>query len=274
MRLNDEADMTATTDLRPGDGVPALRLSGCTKRFGPVTVLDAIDLEIPAGQRLAVIGPSGSGKTTLLRVIMTLEHLDAGRIQVFGEPMGFRWEGERAVADPRTVRQARGKIGMVFQQFNLFPHMSALDNVMEAPLRVLRRPRLEVRAEALELLATVGLADKASAYPRELSGGQQQRVAIARALAMQPQIMLFDEITSALDPELVGEVLRVVRALARESGMTMLIVTHEMDFARDVSDRVIMMDHGRILEDGDPGTVFTNPATERTRAFLRAILER
>jgi polar amino acid transport system ATP-binding protein len=163
---------------------------------------------------------------------------------------------------------------MVFQHFNLFPHMTALGNVMEAPVQVVGLGRQAARQVALDLLATVGLADKASAYPRQLSGGQQQRVAIARALAMQPRIMLFDEITSALDPELVGEVLQVVRRLAHESGMTMLIVTHEMSFARDVSDRVIVMDHGRIVEDGTPGNVLVNPANERTRAFLRAVLER
>jgi len=268
--------LSAASSPTPGQsaGAPALRLRHCTKRYGDLTVIDGLDLDVPTGQRLAVIGPSGSGKTTLLRVIMTLDKLDSGTIEVFGDPMGYRRVGDGIVPDPRTVRRARARIGMVFQQFNLFPHMSALANIMEAPVRVLGRPKEQAREEALELLATVGLTDKANAYPRELSGGQQQRVAIARALAPHPEIMLFDEVTSALDPELVGEVLRVVRALARDSRMTMLIVTHEMNFARDVSDRVIFMERGRIVEDASPETLFTNPASERTRSFLRAIIDR
>ena len=251
----------------------ALCLGACSKSFGPLRVLDSLDLDVPAGQRLAIIGPSGSGKTTLLRAVMTLERLDSGSIQVFGRPLVAADGSSSKGAGPR-IREVRGQIGMVFQHFNLFPHMTALGNVMEAPVQVVGLGRQAARQVALDLLATVGLADKASAYPRQLSGGQQQRVAIARALAMQPRIMLFDEITSALDPELVGEVLQVVRRLAHESGMTMLIVTHEMSFARDVSDRVIVMDHGRIVEDGTPGNVLVNPANERTRAFLRAVLER
>jgi len=205
---------------------------------------------------------------------MTLERIDAGTIEIDGELLGLRREGDRLVPDtPRNVRRVRGKIGMVFQQFNLFPHMTALQNVSEAPLRVLSLPRTVAEQRARDLLAKVGLSDKVDVYPAQLSGGQQQRVAIARALAMQPKVMLFDEVTSALDPELVGEVLGVMRGLARD-GMTMLIVTHEMGFARSVADRVIFMDRGLIIEAGPPEAIFTRPEHERTRAFLRAVLDR
>jgi polar amino acid transport system ATP-binding protein len=252
-----------------------VRFRGVSKSFGPVQVLREVDLEIPAGQKVAIIGPSGSGKTTLLRLLMTLERPDAGEIEVEGELLGVRRQGDRLVPDSQAhLRMVRGKIGMVFQHFNLFPHMTALQNVMEAPVHVLGLPAGDARARALELLDHVGLADKVQSYPRQLSGGQRQRVAIARALAMRPKMMLFDEVTSALDPELVGEVLRVLRDLAHESGMTMLIVTHEMNFAADVSDRVIFMDGGRIVEDAAPDVIFTNPAHERTRTFLRAVIER
>jgi polar amino acid transport system ATP-binding protein len=252
-----------------------VRFRGVSKSFGPVQVLREVDLEIPAGQKVAIIGPSGSGKTTLLRLLMTLERPDAGEIEVEGELLGVRRQGDRLVPDSQAhLRMVRGKIGMVFQHFNLFPHMTALQNVMEAPVHVLGLPAGDARARALELLDHVGLADKAQSYPRQLSGGQRQRVAIARALAMRPKMMLFDEVTSALDPELVGEVLRVLRDLAHESGMTMLIVTHEMNFAADVSDRVIFMDGGRIVEDATPDVIFTNPAHERTKTFLRAVIER
>jgi polar amino acid transport system ATP-binding protein len=262
----DIVEVTRDTDRM------ALRLGSCSKSFGTLRVLDSLDLDVPAGQRLAIIGPSGSGKTTLLRIIMTLERIDQGSIEVFGRTL-VSMDSSRA-PNGRGMREIRGQIGMVFQHFNLFPHMTALGNVMEAPVQVLGVDRDEARRRALSLLTTVDLADKADAFPRQLSGGQQQRVAIARALAMQPRIMLFDEITSALDPELIGEVLHVVRRLAHDSGMTMLIVTHEMSFARDVSDRVLVMDHGRIIEDGPPANVLVNPSNERTRAFLRAILER
>jgi polar amino acid transport system ATP-binding protein len=257
------------------DAAPIVRFHGVSKAFGPLQVLREVDLEIPAGQKVAIIGPSGSGKTTLLRLLMTLERPDAGEIEVEGELLGVRRQGDRLVPDSQAhLRSVRGKIGMVFQHFNLFPHMTALQNVMEAPVHVLGLPAADARARALELLDHVGLAEKAQAYPRQLSGGQRQRVAIARALAMRPRIMLFDEVTSALDPELVGEVLRVLRDLAHESGMTMLIVTHEMNFAADVSDRVIFMDGGRIVEDATPDVIFTHPAHERTRSFLRAVIER
>jgi polar amino acid transport system ATP-binding protein len=254
---------------------PAVRFRGVCKSYGPLQVLDKIDLDISEGQKVAIIGPSGSGKTTILRLLMTLERYDSGTIEVFGDLLGLRRQGDALVRDSEThIRQIRKQIGMVFQHFNLFPHMTALQNVIEAPMRVLGLSRAEAESRAHELFAMVGLQDKTNNFPRHLSGGQQQRVAIARALAMRPKIMLFDEVTSALDPELVGEVLLVIRRLAKESGMTMLIVTHEMSFARDVSDRVIFMEKGRIVEDGEPAVIFRNPGSERTRAFLKAVLER
>jgi polar amino acid transport system ATP-binding protein len=253
----------------------AVRFRGVSKSYGQLLVLDKIDLDVAEGQKVAIIGPSGSGKTTILRLLMTLERYEAGTIEVFGDLLGLRRQGEDLVRDSEThIRQIRKQIGMVFQHFNLFPHMTALQNVIEAPMRVLRLSRAEAETRARDLFAMVGLQDKTDSFPRHLSGGQQQRVAIARALAMRPKIMLFDEVTSALDPELVGEVLLVIRRLAKESGMTMLIVTHEMSFARDVSDRVIFMEKGRIVEDSDPALIFRNPASERTRAFLKAVLER
>ena len=256
-------------------GQPLIRFRQVRKSYGELRVLDDLDLEIAAGEKVAIIGPSGSGKTTILRLLMTLERYESGTIEVGGELLGLRREGDRLVPDREAhLRQVRKQIGMVFQHFNLFPHMTALQNVLEAPIRVLGLPRREAEARARELFAMVGLQEKAGSYPRHLSGGQQQRVAIARALAMRPRIMLFDEVTSALDPELVGEVLRVIRQLAKESGMTMLIVTHEMSFARDVSDRVIFMEKGRIVEQGEPGVIFREPRSERTRAFLKAVLER
>lgn len=265
----------AALDAASDGAVPAVRFRGVRKSFGAVHVLRGIDLEVPPGQKLAIIGPSGSGKTTLLRLIMTLEYAEEGTIELEGELLGLkRVDGKLVKDDDRHLRQVRGKVGMVFQHFNLFPHMTALGNVMEGPVRVLKLPHDEARKRALDLLKIVGLEEKAAVYPRQLSGGQQQRVAIARALAMRPRIMLFDEVTSALDPELVGEVLTVVRNLAHETAMTMLIVTHEMKFAADIADRVIFMDHGNIVEDAAPSVLFTNPAHERTRAFLRAVLER
>lgn len=252
----------------------AVRMKGVCKIFGAHRAIDNLDLDVPNGQRLVIIGPSGCGKTTLLRLLMSLERPDSGTIEIEGELFGQRWDNGRVVRDDRSLRRVRAKIGMVFQQFNLFPHMTALQNVMEAPLQVLRMPRQAVEEQARALLNRVGLTEKIAAYPAELSGGQQQRVAIARALAMRPKVMLFDEVTSALDPELVGEVLAVIRELAKESSMTMLIVTHEMRFARSVADRVIFMDQGRIIEDNDPESIFTTPVNPRTREFLRAVLER
>ncbi len=252
-----------------------IRFRQVRKSYGAVNVLDDLDLDIAEGEKVAIIGPSGSGKTTILRLLMTLERYESGTIEIGGELLGLRRQGDRLIPDTEAhLRQVRKQIGMVFQHFNLFPHMTALQNVIEAPIRVLRLSRAEAEARARDLFAMVGLQEKAASYPRHLSGGQQQRVAIARALAMRPRIMLFDEVTSALDPELVGEVLQVIRRLAKESGMTMLIVTHEMSFARDVADRVIFMEKGRIVEEGEPGIIFREPRSERTRAFLKAVLER
>jgi len=244
---------------------PLVRFRAVRKAFGSNVVLEHFDLDVADGERIALIGPSGSGKTTVLRLLMGLDGFDGGEIELGGAPLSR--------ATPQA-KLARLQVGMVFQHFNLFPHLTVMRNVTEAPRRVLGLSDAEARAQAAELLSLVGLHAKHDALPRQLSGGQQQRVAIARALAMRPRVMLFDEITSALDPELVGEVLRVVRQLARDSGMTMLIVTHEMSFARDVSDRVVFMEHGRVAEQGPPEVIFRNPRNDRTRAFLQAILER
>jgi ABC-type polar amino acid transport system ATPase subunit len=244
-------------------GVPVVRGEAIRKSFGAHLVLDGIDLSVAAGQVLVIIGPSGSGKSTLLRCINLLEPLDSGRIFFEGE------EITRRGVDVSAVRQ---RIGMVFQQFNLFPHIKVIDNLTLAARRIRRRPRREAETRALELLAQVGLVEKAKQYPHQLSGGQQQRVAIARALMMEPHVMLFDEITSALDPELVGEVLVVMRDLAR-LGMTMLVVTHEMQFAREVGDHIVFMDEGRIVEQGKPSEVLDRPKEERTRRFLRRTLQ-
>ena len=254
---------------------PILRMQGVSKSYGAVQILRGIDLDVEAGQRIALIGPSGSGKTTLLRLVMTLETPEAGTIEVEGELLGLRRVGDRLVKDSGAhLRSVLGKIGMVFQLFNLFPHMSALQNIMDGPVHVRGLSKDQARERALDLLAKVGLRNKADSLPRQLSGGQQQHVAIARALAMEPKIMLFDEITSALDPELVGEVLAIVRELAHETGMTMLIVTHEMGFAREVANRVLFMEGGHIVEDGEPEQVFGNPRSDRTKAFLGAVLHR
>ena len=251
---------------------PMVRAETVGKSFGDVEVLRGVDLVVEPGQVCCVIGPSGSGKSTLLRCINHLETIDTGRLWVGGELMGLREENGRLyrLRDSALGRQRR-EIGMVFQRFNLFPHRTAAENVMEAPVVVRRESRATARKRAVELLGRVGLADRADAYPAQLSGGQQQRVAIARALAMQPKLMLFDEPTSALDPELVGEVLDVMRELARE-GMTMVVVTHEMGFAREVGDSLVFMDDGRIVESGDPRAVLSAPQEERTRAFLSKVL--
>lgn len=260
-------------ELRESDFM--VRFRKVRKSFGSVHVLRELDFDVAPGERVAIIGASGSGKTTLLRLLMTLERVDSGMIEVDGELLSHMEVGGKLVeADEKHLRRIRGKIGMVFQLFNLFPHMTVLRNVTEAPIHVLGLSREEAEEHARNLLEMVGLADKFHTYPSQLSGGQMQRVAIARALAMQPKVMLFDEITSALDPELVGEVLSVVRQLAHDTKMTMLIVTHEMNFARDVADRVVFLDGGRIVEEAPPDTMFTNPTNPRTRAFLRAIIER
>jgi polar amino acid transport system ATP-binding protein len=256
----DSVDVTATT---AGGHASVLRLEDVRKSFGDNLVLDGISLDVPAGDVLVVIGPSGSGKSTLLRCVNLLEPLDSGRI--FFEGVDITRKGV-------DVSAVRTRIGIVFQQFNLFPHLKVIDNLTIAVRRVRRMPRARAEERALELLARVGLVEKARQHPHQLSGGQQQRVAIARALMMEPHVMLFDEVTSALDPELIGEVLVVMRDLAR-SGMTMLVVTHEMQFARDVGDRLIFMDHGRIVEEGNPIEVLDHPREERTQRFLRRTLQ-
>ncbi|MFQ5959894.1 MAG: ectoine/hydroxyectoine ABC transporter ATP-binding protein EhuA [Candidatus Methylomirabilales bacterium] len=253
---------------------PIVQFDKVTKAFGELVVLNQLNLEVAPAEKIAIVGPSGSGKTTILRVLMTLEKPNSGVIYVEGEPLWHvEKDGKLVEAGERHLRKVRGKIGMVFQHFNLFPHMTALENVSEAPISVLKHSRAEVMAESHELLRMVGLEDKLDSYPAQLSGGQKQRVAIARALAMKPKVMLFDEVTSALDPELVGEVLGVMRKLADEGEMAMLIVTHEMGFAREVADRLIFFDGGRVVEQGDPKDVFDNPQEERTRAFLSAVLQ-
>jgi ABC-type polar amino acid transport system ATPase subunit len=242
---------------------PVIKLEGIHKSFGDNVVLDGIDLSVEAGETLVVIGPSGSGKSTLLRCINLLEPIDSGRVFL---------EGEELTARGAKVAQVRQKIGIVFQQFNLFPHLRVIDNLTLGARRVKKMPKKEAEARALDLLARVGLPEKAREYPHQLSGGQQQRVAIARALVMEPHVMLFDEVTSALDPELVGEVLVVMRDLA-QSGMTMVVVTHEMQFAREVGDRLVFMDEGHIVEQGVPKQVLDNPQQERTKRFLRRSLQ-
>ena len=242
------------------------------KSYGRVEVLRGITLQVLPQEVMCLVGPSGSGKSTFLRCINHLEKINAGRLSVDGALVGYQERGSRLhELHEREVATQRTQIGMVFQRFNLFPHMTALENIVEAPIRVKGEPREQARAHARELLERVGLADRSGAYPNQLSGGQQQRVAIARALAMRPKLMLFDEPTSALDPELVGDVLAVMRQLARD-GMTMIVVTHEMGFAREVGDSLVFMDAGVVVESGNPRDVLANPSHERTRAFLSKVL--
>jgi polar amino acid transport system ATP-binding protein len=243
-----------------------------SKSFGALKVLESLDLEVARGEVLALLGPSGSGKSTFLRCINHLERIDGGMISVDGELVGYARSGNvLRELHPRDVSRMRRHVGMVFQSFNLFGHMTAMQNIIEAPVGVLGQPRAHARERALALLERVGLAEKTDAYPSELSGGQRQRVAIARALAMDPKLLLFDEPTSALDPELVGDVLRVMRELA-EDGMTMIVVTHEIGFAREVCDRVAFMHSGRLVEIGPPGEILVSPRDERTRTFLSSVL--
>jgi polar amino acid transport system ATP-binding protein len=252
---------------------PIVRFEKVNKAFGKLVVLDELDLEVGAQEKIAIVGPSGSGKTTILRTLMTLEKPDSGMIYVNGNPLWHKEvNGKLVEADEKHLRKVRGDIGMVFQHFNLFPHMNALQNVTEAPIYVQNMAKKEAKELGKELLSMVGLSDKLDHFPSQLSGGQKQRVAIARALAMKPKVMLFDEVTSALDPELVGEVLGVMRKLAEEGEMAMLIVTHEMGFAREVSDRLIFFAAGNVVEQGPPAQVFDNPQHERTKAFFSAIL--
>jgi polar amino acid transport system ATP-binding protein len=252
---------------------PMVLAEGVHKRFGRNEVLRGINLEVQPGEVLCLLGPSGSGKSTFLRCINHLEKINAGRLSVDGELVGYRLVGDKLhELRESEVARKRAEIGMVFQHFNLFGNMTALENVTCAPIRVKHESRDRARGRARELLDRVGLADKYDSYPSQLSGGQQQRVAIARALAMEPKLMLFDEPTSALDPELVGEVLDVMRALATELGMTMVVVTHEMGFAREVADKVAFMDEGVVVEEGAPGELLSSPRHERTRAFLSKVL--
>jgi polar amino acid transport system ATP-binding protein len=242
------------------------------KSFGPLPVLKGVDLTVEPGEVVCLVGPSGSGKSTFLRCINHLEKIDSGALYVDGELLGYRKQDNRLhELRESEIAAKRAKLGMVFQRFNLFPHMTALENVIEAPIQVKREPRAQAIAEARALLERVGLSDKIASYPGQLSGGQQQRVAIARALAMKPKLMLFDEPTSSLDPELVGEVLDVMRDLAND-GMTMIVVTHEMGFAREVCDKVAFMDDGVIVEYGSPHEVFDNPRHARTQAFISKVL--
>ena len=251
---------------------PLLRIRGLRKSYGTNVVLDGIDLDVAEGEVSVLLGPSGSGKSTLLRCVNHLEKPDAGYIEMAGDIIGYRQEGRHLrELSPSAVTRQRAGIGMVFQQFFLFPHMTVLENLIEAPMSVRGVSRREATARAVELLDRVGLAGREGSYPRQMSGGQQQRVAIARAMAMQPSLMLFDEPTSALDPELVGEVLAVMKDLAL-SGMTMIVVTHEIGFAREVADTVTFMDGGRVIESGRPADVLDHPRNERARSFLAAVL--
>jgi polar amino acid transport system ATP-binding protein len=251
---------------------PLVAIRSVSKTFGEFQALKQISLDVSAGEVLCLIGASGSGKTTLLRCINQLTSVDSGGIWLDGELLGLLEEGGRLHRlTERDIARQRLKTGMVFQRFNLFPHKTALENITEGPVQVQRREREDARTEAMELLRRVGLAAKADAYPAQLSGGQQQRVAIARALAMKPMLMLFDEPTSALDPELVAEVLTVMKELAR-SGMTMMVVTHELGFAREVADTVVYMDHGAIVESGPAADVLGAPREARTKSFLSAVI--
>ncbi|MEU2230755.1 amino acid ABC transporter ATP-binding protein [Streptomyces vietnamensis] len=271
--------MSSVTKTADPAAVPAeaaatakVEIRAVHKRFGALHVLRGIDLDVRAGEVTVVLGPSGSGKSTLLRTINHLEKVDSGTVGVDGVLVGYRRSGNKLYElREREILKQRTRIGFVFQNFHLFPHLTVLENIVEAPVSALKRPRKEAEATALALLERVGLADKAAAYPKQLSGGQQQRVAIARALALEPSLLLFDEPTSALDPELVGEVLDVIKDLAA-SGTTMIVVTHEIGFAREVADTVVFMDEGRIVEQGSPAEVLDSPRHERTRAFLSKVL--
>ena len=265
--------MTTVTPEAAGSGHEhMIKADAIRKNYGRLEVLKGIDLEVARGEVVCLIGPSGSGKSTLLRCINHLESIDAGRMWVDEAVMGYDIKGTKLHEQSHAkICRSRTEIGMVFQHFNLFPHMNVLENLIEAPRLVLKEKRSEATARALKLLESVGLSDKAKSYPRQLSGGQQQRVAIARALCMNPKVMLFDEPTSALDPELVGEVLKVMKDLAA-TGMTMVVVTHEMNFARDVADRVVFMADGHVVEQGPAHEVIGNPQHERTRAFLASVL--
>ncbi len=271
---DDPLPTGAANTVQSADTDAFIRFEKVSKSYGDLKVLDDLDFQVAENEKLAIIGPSGSGKTTILRVLMTLTKPDSGRIYIGDEPLWHTEDasGRARPANRKHLRNARRRIGMVFQHFNLFNNMSVLRNITEAPIHVQKRKRQEANDQAMQLLDMVGLADKADAFPAQLSGGQKQRVAIARALALEPDVMLFDEVTSALDPELVGEVLEILRKLARDTQMTMLFVTHEMRFAKDVADRVVFFDAGRVAEEGKPEKIFTEPENPRTQEFLRAVL--
>jgi polar amino acid transport system ATP-binding protein len=274
--MSDHTEATAPAAAVAGaDTDLMIRFDHVVKRFGDRAVLQELDFQVKPGERVTLIGPSGSGKTTILRLLMGLERVDGGTIQVGGEYLSHTRRGDKlVVASEKHLRTVRKRIGMVFQQFNLFPNMTVLRNITEAPVHALGLPKAEAEHRARDLLQMVGMADRAGQHPNQLSGGQQQRVAIARALAMRPDVLLLDEVTSALDPELVGEVLSVLRQIAESTDITMLIVTHEMRFAQDISDRVLMFDAGQVVEEGPPAKLLSDPAEERTRKFLSAVLDR
>jgi len=257
-----------------GENIPMVRFQKVTKRYGPLVVLDSLDLDVAEGEMVTIIGPSGSGKTTVLRMLMALETIDEGVIYVDGEPLThMEKKGELVRASNKHLRRMRTSIGMCFQHFNLFPHMTALENCIEAPIQVLGLDKQEAIDRARDLLDMVGMLEKADEHPARLSGGQQQRVAIARSLAMRPKVMLFDEVTSALDPEVIGEVTQVIRKLVDKHNLTMLMVTHQMGFAKEISDRVCFFYDGSIEEQGPPSQLFDTPQKERTQQFLSAVLE-
>jgi polar amino acid transport system ATP-binding protein len=267
------ATETSPETVPSASGAAGVRFEKVVKRFGDNVVLRELDFTVSPGERVTLIGPSGSGKTTILRLLMTLEKVDGGVVWVNGDSLSHMRRGDRLVpADEKHLRGLRKKIGMVFQQFNLFPNMKVLRNLTEAPVHVLGLSKDEAEERGRRLLDLVGLADKIDAHPSQLSGGQQQRVAIARALAMEPEVLLLDEVTSALDPELVAGVQSLLRDIARDTDLTILCVTHEMGFAKDISDRVLMFDQGQIVEEGTPEKIFSDPEEQRTRDFLQAIL--
>ena len=271
MNVHPHGLLEAVGNLPAGEDL-IVEATDVHKSFGRLHVLKGVNLTVRRREVVVLIGPSGSGKTTFLRCINHLERIQQGRICVNGHLIGYREEAEKLVEDrERNIARQRAEIGMVFQRFNLFPHLTALENIIEAPIQVLGLPEADAREMGATLLESVGLAAKTNVYPAQLSGGQQQRVAIARALAMRPSLILFDEPTSALDPEMIGEVLDVMRRLAHE-GMTMIVVSHEMGFAREVGDRAVMMDEGVIIEEGSPVEMFSHPREERTQAFLSKIL--
>ena len=270
----EDAVNTDGAAARSEAGEPIIRFEKVVKKFGDVTVLDELDFEVRKGEKVTIIGPSGSGKSTVLRILMTLENINDGIIYVTGRPLWHEEKnGELVPAAEEHLREMRKEMGMVFQQFNLFPHMTVRRNVTEAPVQVLKLSKDEANERADKYLELVGLSDQSDKFPSQLSGGQQQRVAIARALAMRPNIMLFDEPTSSLDPELVGEVLNVIQRLAEEHDLTMLLVTHEMQFAKQISDRVCFFDKGKIVEQGTPDEVLVNPQEPRTQEFLKSFIE-